>query len=92
MNNKEAKKTHKIKLDYDKAQPFLHCDHCLKLYLADRKKNNGTSKASPRDTFHYEASGYPFEFPDTTVENIMVIWCKTCGRPVWDSRHLTHRY
>jgi hypothetical protein len=76
------------KLDYSKAGMFLHCDHCLTQYLDERDKNQGMSPESPRDTFHYEMSNYPFTYPNNTQVNIVVVWCKTCGRSIWDTRHL----
>lgn len=92
LTKKQAIKTHKIKLNYKGAGMFLHCKHCLSKYLKARKKNNGVSKESPRGTIHYEASDYVFTYPNGIKANILVIWCKTCGRSIWDSRHLTNLY
>lgn len=92
MDKKEAKKIDKIKLDYNKSSMFLHCKHCMNKYMKEREKNGGESKESPKDAMKYEAASYPMEFPDKHIENILVVWCSKCGKEVWDSRHLTHRY
>ena len=85
-------KIEKTKLNYKKVQQFFHCEHCLTKYLKARKAHGGISLLSPQEEMNYEFSSYPFKMPDKTIESILVVWCKTCNRSVWDSRHLTHRY
>ena len=93
LTKKQIIETSKVKLRYKKVNRFLHCDHCLTKYLkARRTAPGGNSPESPRDTFHYEMSSYPFQYPNKVNANIVVAWCKTCGRQIWDSRHLTALY
>lgn len=92
MNKADMKKIANTKLKYDKSTQFLHCDHCLNEYFKEREANFGESALSPRDAMKYETASYPFKFPDGHSEAIIVVWCSKCGRDVWDSRHLIHRY
>ena len=80
------------KIQYKDVHQFLHCQDCLGKYLEDRKNNNGLSTESPRDKFNYEFGALPFTYPDGTTANILSVWCKTCGKSTWDSRHLTHLF
>lgn len=79
-----------VKLDYNKDQMFLHCKQCVTKLLKSADYKAGLT--SPKEAMSYQASSYPFEFPDGTVENIVVVWCHLCENKVWDSRHMTHRY
>jgi len=90
LNKKDQLKIEETKLDYEKAGMFLHCKECLEPFLKSLDYKAGL--ISPRNAMAYEASSYPFAYPNGTVANIMVIWCKNCGKKVWDSRHMQHVY
>lgn len=87
-NKANIKKIQSQKLDYKKAGMFLHCKHCMDGFLGGGLHEIMT----PRDFGMYEISDYPFEYPDGATANIMAVWCKRCGRRVWDSRHLQPLY
>jgi len=73
------------KLDYNQAQMFLHCKHCLtKFYKGDLG-----DEQSPQEAMNYELSSYLIKTGKGVLESIFVAWCKRCKRSVWDSRHLT---
>lgn len=88
FSKKEMQKIMNTKLDYKKAGMFLHCKSCLDSFLGSKKHE----KMSARDYGEYEISDYVFTHPDKTTANILVFWCKRCGKEVWDSRHLTHLF
>lgn len=90
LSSEEIKKTSKIKLDYEKANQFLHCKDCLTKFLKSADYKAGLF--SPKEYMEYEVSSYPFKYPNGHTANILVVWCKKCGKEVWDSRHLTHIY
>lgn len=81
-----------IKLKYEDNVQYLHCQHCLNEYLKEREANGGLSEESPRDAMNYEAASQLFTYPDGSVASVFTLWCKKCGGPVWDSRHLTHLF
>lgn len=62
----------------------LHCKSCLD------EHNNGPYKdvMSPHEAMSYEAWAYEFEYAGGFKAGIVVVFCKKCGRKVWDSRHL----
>ena len=88
FNKKEIQKIMDKKLDYKKAGMFLHCKSCLNKFLG----SEANKKMSPRDFGSYEISDYIFTYPDKKTANILVFWCKRCGKSVWDSRFLTHLF
>ena len=88
MTKKEIQKIMSTKLDYKKAGMFLHCKTCLDKFLGSKDNK----KMSPRDFGSYEISDYVFTYPNKLKANILVLWCKRCGKEVWDSRHLTHLF
>jgi hypothetical protein len=92
FSDEEKKEIMERTLKYEDGFRFLHCSHCLGEYLAEREANGGVSKESPRDAMNYEKSSVPFTYPDGTTANILALWCKKCGRPVWDTRHMTHLF
>jgi uncharacterized protein with PIN domain len=92
LSDKDKKKIMSTELKYEDCTQFLHCEHCLSEYLKEREANGGESEASPRDSFNYEPASAKFAYPDGTTANIFSVWCKKCGRLVWDSRHLTHLF
>ena len=69
----EIKKIASKKLNYKKVQQFLHCEHCMAKYMKARKANSGISLLSPQEEMNYEFSSYPFQMPDKTIENILVV-------------------
>lgn len=90
IKKEDRQKIEDTKLDYQKAEMFLHCESCLKDFMdsIDYK----ASMLSPRDAMSYEVSSYPFTYPNGVTANIIVVWCKDCGKKVWDTRHMTHLY
>jgi uncharacterized protein with PIN domain len=92
LSNKDKKDIMDVELKYEDNTQFLHCEHCLSAYLKEREANDGESDLSPRDAMNYESASQVFTYPDGTTANIFTVWCKTCGRRVWDSRHLTHLF
>jgi len=77
------------KLDYDRdAEMALHCKHCLDEF------NDGVfgDYQSPREAMNYEAVSCRIPLSDGRAVSVVSIWCKRCGRPVWDSSHLMPRY
>ena len=79
--------TENAPLEYERAEMFLHCKHCLDKFYAGLFGDGD----SPREALNYELSSYPFERKNGVKERIFVAWCKRCGRSVWDSRHLRPR-
>ena len=80
----ENQEINSVILKYGKAKGFIHCSYCLKQF-------NGSplhESMSPRDYGMYEVSCYPFVYPGGIKKDIVAVWCKRCGRPVWDSRFL----
>ena len=69
-------------LDYKKAKQFFHCKHCIEQFFGSELHEMMT----PRDYGMYEVGTYDFEYPDGTNVEIVVAWCKRCGRKVWDGR------
>ena len=69
-------------LDYSLVKSFMHCAHCMEQFLGSPLHDVMT----PGEYGLYEASRYPFTYSDGTHADIVVVWCKRCGRSVWDSR------
>lgn len=92
LTNKDKEAIMSKELKYEDNERFLHCEHCLEEYMAEREANGGESDQSPRDAMAYEGASQVFTYPDGTTANIFTLWCKKCGRKVWDSRHLTHLF
>ncbi len=88
FSQEEKKKIMAVKLSYKNSKMFLHCQSCLGPFLNSAEH----AKMSPREAMNYEVSSCPFKYPDGMVANIIVVWCKRCGRSVWDSRHMTHLF
>lgn len=72
-------------LKYENSSLFLHCKNCL------NNPPKGSAGQAPKDFNTLEAATYPVKYPDGHVENVIVIWCHSCQRPVWDTRHLYPR-
>lgn len=77
---KERENTTTEILEYSKAGNFFHCKHCIEQFLGSELH----CVMTPREYGSYEVSSYPLK----TGETIVVVWCKKCGREVWDSREL----
>lgn len=91
LTKKQEDETMKIEISQEGKRDemmFMHCKHCAEKFIGSEEH----SKKSPRDKFSYEISSYPFTYPNGETCQIFAVWCKTCGRPVWDSRHLTHLF
>ena len=84
-SSEEKDKIASVILNKNKAKGFMHCSYCLKQFEGSQLHGVMT----PRAYGMYEASLYPFVFPGGIKEEIVVVWCKRCGRPIWDSRFLT---
>lgn len=78
----EIKRIEETTLDYKKAKQFFHCKHCIDQFLGSELHEI----MSPKDYGMYEVSTYSFQYPDGSKAEIIVVWCKRCGRKVWDSR------
>lgn len=84
----EIKKIDDTNLVYRKSKTFFHCRNCIEQFKGSPLHESMT----PREYGIYEASSYDFTYPDGTVAEIYVVWCRRCGRDVWDSRDLTKLY
>ena len=71
-----------MELSYNKAKDFFQCKHCINEFM----NNSLHEHMTPREYGMYEASFYPFIYPGGKKAQIVVVWCKRCGRVVWDSR------
>jgi hypothetical protein len=67
----------------DRRAMFLHCKTCIPSQLP--------FGMSPKEYGEYEIASVPLEIPGKTI-GVVSVWCKHCGKLVWDSRHLTHAY
>ena len=74
-----------IEFVYKRAKTFLNCAHCM-----DEIRGTTLSEhMTPKEYAMLEASAYMIAPADGGKKiEIMVIWCKRCGRPVWDSREV----
>lgn len=85
IDPKVGLKIMKKQVKYKDAKMFLHCQHCLSEFIGSDEHK----VSSPSEAMSYEAAMVPFTYPDGTTVGIMAVFCKKCGRQVWDSRHLT---
>lgn len=76
------------KLSYVKGKDFIHCNSCIRKFL----DTPISASMTEREYGMYEASNYTFTYPDGKKEDIVVIWCKRCGRNLWDSRNLVKKF
>ena len=89
MDNKmfteeEKNEINSVTLNYHKAKGFMHCSYCLKQFNGSPLHESMT----PREYGMYEVSSYTFSYPGGVKKDVVAVWCKRCGRPVWDSRLL----
>lgn len=75
-------------LSYRKAKNFFHCKSCMQQFLNSPLHEVMT----PKEYGLYEVSTYDFKDPDGAEREITVVWCKRCGRQIWDSRSLHKSY
>lgn len=85
---KELRALSRKELKYEDSTQFLHCQDCLSKFL----ESSQHSSLTPRDAMEYEVSMVPLEYPDGVTIGVIAVWCKRCGKRVWDSRHLTNMY
>ena len=75
-------------LSYVKAKDFFRCKNCI-----DKFSKSALNKTmSPREYGMYEVSKYTFRYPRSRKAEVIVVWCKRCGRNIWDSRDLVSIY
>ncbi|MFA6972514.1 MAG: hypothetical protein WC208_14110 [Gallionella sp.] len=79
----EIKEIQTAVLDYKDCGMFLHCKTCIPSKIPFGQ--------SAKEFCSYEIATYPLKV-GKGVTNIITIWCKHCGKLVWDSRHLRHLY
>lgn len=84
----EIKQIEKTVLDYKKMKEFFHCKYCIEQFIGSELHDVMT----PKDYGMYEAGTLNFTYPDGRNEEIAVVWCKRCGRRVWDSRRSAKMY
>lgn len=77
-----------IRYEDDEDMMFMHCKQCIDQFLGSPLHD----QMSPRDYGQYEVASKPFEYPDGSMGQVVVVFCKRCHRLVWDSRHLTHLF
>ena len=84
LTEAQLKKTFATRLLKKNVGMFMHCKNCVKELL-----EGGLPKGkSVSESTSYEGTAYPFTYPDKSKATIFVMWCKKCGKVVWDSRHL----
>lgn len=88
FTDKEIETIKNEQLNIDDSEMFLHCKECLQKFLGSPSHSTMT----PSEAMEYEASAVPLTYPNGKTALVVVIWCKRCGKKVWDSRHLTHLY
>jgi len=70
-------------LSISKAKDFFHCKSCEVQFDSGPLKQSMTL----RDFGLYEISKYAFLYPGKKKSvDIVVVWCKRCGRNIWDNR------
>jgi hypothetical protein len=84
----EIKEIEAKELNVNKAKNFFHCGNCIEQFLGSSLHKVMT----PKEYGLYEVSTYEFAYPNGTRAEIMVVWCKRCGKSVWDSRDFTRLY
>ena len=80
---KQIKEIFKTELSQDNVKMYFHCKACL-----PKKHEYFPAGESPQSFMSYEVSSYGFTYPSGVMANILVVWCKKCGKSIWDSRHL----
>ena len=92
MNEKptdeQVKQIEDTEISYRKAKNFFHCKNCIEQFLGSPLHEVMT----PKEYGLYEVSSYEFTYPDSTKEEITVVWCKRCSRRIWDSRNMKKLY
>ncbi len=88
LTKKQIETVQKAVIKKNSGEMFLHCKHCLKEYQEDKF---GEGQA-PKEAMTYALGQTTIEFDKEKYMGIMVVYCNRCGRPTWDSRHLTHLY
>ena len=88
LNKEQATSSEKKKITVDDCKMFMHCKHCIEDFYAGKF---GKGEA-PKDAITYCIGSVAFEYSKEVGANIVAVFCNRCGRPVWDSRHLTHYY
>lgn len=83
MDEDIKKNIDSVPLDYKKTKQFYHCKYCTEQFIGSELHKVMT----PKEYGLYEVGAYDFEYPNGDKAVITVVWCKRCGRPVWDSRH-----
>jgi hypothetical protein len=71
----------KVRFDYKKAKKFFHCKNCMESFLGSELHESMT----PRQYGNYEVSTYDLETPSGESVETVVVWCKRCGKEVWNS-------
>ncbi len=88
LTKKQIEIVGKKKITVKDGKMFMHCRHCMKEY----EKGKFGRGLSPKEAMTYCVASVPFKYTKKESANIIGIFCNRCGRPVWDSRHLTHLY
>lgn len=88
MKDDDIKIIENIQLDYKKSKNFFHCKNCIEQFLGSELNKIMT----PKEYGLYEIGMYDFCYPDGTMATIPVVWCKRCGKRVWDGRSYTKLY
>jgi uncharacterized protein with PIN domain len=88
LSENEIRQIEKIPLDYKQTREFFHCKHCIEQFMGSELHDIMT----PRDYGMYEVGVYDFVYPDGSLAPIVVVWCKRCGRKVWDGRRYERIY
>jgi uncharacterized protein with PIN domain len=78
----EQRHINSVVMDYKNTKKFFHCKHCIEQFLGSELHDIMT----PKDYGMYEVGTYDFPYPKGK-EEIVVVWCKRCGRKVWDGRN-----
>lgn len=78
MKKKTLMKVEKLK--YEDVKNFLHCKHCIEQFLESPLHEVMT----PRDYSLYELGLSDLE-EDGNVRPVFILWCRRCGRQVWNS-------
>lgn len=68
---------------YEDCGMFMHCKTCIPSKLPPN--------TSPREFAAYEVASCKLKVGMKSV-GVITVWCKHCGKLVWDSRHLKHAY
>jgi len=77
------KKLMEADLDYEESAYFAHCQTCIPSQVPKGQ--------SPEEFGSYCVSAVPVVVDGIKI-SVLVLWCKHCGKRVWDSRHLKHAF